>query len=241
MRKYKKEGKTMKKLALALCLCLLPACAAPAPEATPTPAPAAEVTATPSPEPTATPEPTPDPYAWLSDPDETDRYATLADFDHIPLDQLPQELRDSLELAEETDLEGMYTPEWGTYRIYTAPGLELCTVAPSAAYLAYRVETYLEEYPDEAALQADMEGEEGREWLCNVTITGGDYATLTGLKVGMSVQEAEALGYPLEEQDKDSYTAGAGHSLSVTTENGVVTQLAGSWGLGRYIGKFFEL
>jgi len=229
----------MKKLALALCLCLLPACAAPTPPATPTPAPAAEVTATPEPTPTPTPEPTPDPFAWLSDPDETDRYATLADFDHIPLDQLPQELRDSLELVKETDLEGMYTPEWGTYRIYTAPGLEICTVAPSAAYLAYRAETYREEYPDEETMRADMEGEEGREWLCNVTVTGGDYATLTGLKVGMTVQEAETLGYPLEKQT--SYTAGAGHSLSVTVENGVVTQMVGSWGLGRYIGKFFEL
>ena len=223
-----------------LTLCLLAGCTA---------APAAEtVTSTPAVEsavltPAPTPEPTRNPaFAWTGDYHEMDRHATLTDFDHVPLDTLPQELLDSLELVTDMDKEGCYLSEWEVYRVYSAPGLELCTTAPTAAYLEYKAEVDKDNrdiYPAEADFWADIEGEKGREWLVSVTVSSGDYATLCGLKVGMTAEEAEAVGYPVRE--RLNYTAGVGHILDLSMEDGVITQMRATWGLGRYIGKFFEL
>ena len=51
----------------------------------------------------------------------------MAGLGHIPLDELPQEVRDSLVLTEESPWEEMYGEDtnWCIRRVYTAPGLEL--------------------------------------------------------------------------------------------------------------------
>ena len=231
-------------LLVGLALCLLTGCGsdpeaglAPAVEGTATP----EVTAVPTPAPT--PEPTPgDPFAWVGDYEGEQRYSSLADFSHMPLDELPQEILDSLTLVEEKDLTGIYPADWGYVRTYTAPGLELHTTAPSAVYLEYKAEVDKDNrdlYPTEEDFWAEVEGEEGREWLIWTIITDERYATQEGLHVGMTVEEAEVLGYPLSSQT--GFGGGAGVQLKVTVEDGVVTELRNIFFMGRYIGKFFEM
>lgn len=223
-----------------LALCLLAGCTAPAAEETPTPTPTAEATPTRSPAPT--PEPTADPFAWthLADPRVEDDRAAVDGLGHVPLDSLPQEVLDSLELVEEGPWEDMYGDEWCVRRVYTAPGLELTTTAPTAAYLEYKVEKDKDNrdlYPTEEDFWADIEGEEGREWIQMALITDDSYETRYGLKVGLTVEEAKALGYPLSTR-KDY---GAYEKLQVTVEDGVITEMQVHSFLGRYIGKFFEL
>ena len=79
---------------------------------------------------------------------------------------------------------------------------------------------------------------ESREWRLQARITDDSYETLYGLKAGRTVDEAEALGYPLGTQI--SFGPGPGTRLEVTVEDGVITELETWWGMGRYIGKFFE-
>ena len=222
----------MEKICLLLILCLLSGL----------PSPAAPV-----PEPPAV---TADPYAWQRDYEQSQRYATLADFTHMPLDQLPQSLRDSLTLTEEGERD--YYGEnsrWGMWRTYTAPGLVIHTSAPTAAYMEYLEGLFRESgrvwvggetaYETEEQFLAGTQGEEGREWLLGVEITDPAYATLEGLRVGLTVEEAEALGYPLSQTS--GFGGGmTGNMLSVTVESGVVTRLEGTFGIGRYIGKFWE-
>ena len=127
-----------------LSLSLLTGCTAPAPTETAVPTSAAEVT--------ATPEPTRNPaFAWTGDPDAEDDHAAVAGLGHIPLDELPQEVRDSLVLTEESPWEEMYGEDtnWCIRRVYTAPGLELTTTAPTAAYLEYKAKVDKDNYPAE--------------------------------------------------------------------------------------------
>ena len=170
------------------------------------------------------------------------RLATLDGLDHMPLDELPQEILDSLTLVSEEDFEGMYHAEWGWRRVYTAPGLEIRTTAPSAVYLEIlekNNKNNRELYPTEKDFYAYIEGEEGREWLTGVTITDGSFATLDGLKVGMTRAQAQELGYAL---DEGTTTVGPGEKmLEIEVENGVIVRMSTVWMMGRYIGKFFEL
>lgn len=186
--------------------------------------------------------PAPDLYAWLGDYDGKEAHAAVAGLAHMPLDQLPQEVRDGLELAEEDHYDGFYNEEWCIRRTYTAPGLRLTTTAPTQVYLDYLAEVdkdNRELYPAEEDFWANVEGEEGREWIVRAVITDDSYETLYGLKVGQTVEEAAALGYPLEQQT--DFGPGPGTRLQVTVEDGVITEMQTWWGMGRYIGKFFEL
>lgn len=185
-----------------------------------------------------------DPFAWthVVNPWVEDDRAVVDGLGHVPLDTLPREVLDSLEMemVEETSFDGFYPDEWGYKRHYTAPGLEIVTTAPTAAYLEYKAEMDKDNrdlYPTEADFWADIEGEEGREWIVRATLTDDSYATHYGLKVGLTVEEAEKLGYPLSTR-KDY---GAYEKLEVTVEDGVVTELLVHSLLGRYIGKFFEM
>ena len=191
-----------------------------------------------------------DPYGWMRDYEDSQYYSTLADFEHIPLDQLPQDLRDSLTLAEEGERD--YYGEnshWGYWRTYTAPGLVIETSAPTAAYLEELGKRFRESgsvwvggeetYETREQFLFGTQGEEDQEWIYRVEITRPDYATLEGLRVGLTVEEAEKLGYPLSQ--RLSFGGGlTGNLLEVTVENGVVTRLEGAFGMGRYIGKFWE-
>lgn len=220
-----------------LSLSLLAGCIAPAPTEMAVPTPAAMLTL----EPASTPEPTRGPaFSWTGDPSAEDDHAAVVGLGHIPLDELPQEVRDSLVLTEESPWEEMYGEgtNWCIRRVYTAPGLELTTTAPTAAYLEYKAEVDKDNYPAEDDFWTDIEGEEGREWIVFATITGDSYETRYGLKVGLTVEEAEALGYPLSE--KKNFGA-YGAKLEVTVEEGVITEMKSYPFLGRYIGKFFEM
>lgn len=183
-----------------------------------------------------------DPFAWthVVNPWVEDDRAVVAGLGHIPLDTLPQEVLDSLDLVEEGPWEGMYRPEECVRRVYTAPGLELVTTAPTAAYLEYKAESDKDNrdlYSTEADFWADVEGEEGREWILRAIITDDSYSTRYDLKVGLTVAEAKELGYPVVTR-KDY---GAYEKLVVTVENGVITAMEVYPLLGRYIGKFFEM
>ena len=236
-----------KRAALALlALSLLCACAAPA--ETPTPTPAAEETPTPTLP--VTPEPTVDPaFAWLGDLDLEKHYSTLDGLDHMPLDQLPQEVLDSLELTGETvGFDGFYPDDWGFMRTYAGPGLELTTTAPSATYMEQLRQSFdpSEGYfnhgdicATEEEFGAYIDGEEGREWIIWARVTDDRFATVEGLKVGMTVAEAEAQGYPLAE--RRGFAGGFGPALVVQVEEDKVTALEVIWDMGRYIGKFWEM
>lgn len=170
------------------------------------------------------------------------RLATIDGISHMPLDELPQEVLDNLTLVSEGDFDGFYPAEWGYRRTYTAPGLEITTTAPSAAYLEWREEVDKNNrtvFPTEADFYAYIEGEEGREWLVNATITDDKYATLDGLRVGMTCAQAEALGYSLHEGQNQIGNTEV--ELVIVVENDTVVQMRTWWTMGRYIGKFFEL
>lgn len=159
------------------------------------------------------------------------RRASIDGLNHMPLEDLPQEVRSDLTLVSESEFSDIYDPEWGCIRTYTSSGLDVTTTAPSAAYL---------EYLRECGYEESIEGEEDREWVISATIRDDRYATLNGLTVGMTRAQAEALGYTLEE-GTNSFGNGGEIALSVTVEGDTVTSMQVSWRMGRLIGKFFEL
>lgn len=159
------------------------------------------------------------------------RRASIGGLSHMPLEDLPQEVRSDLTLVSESEFSDIYDPEWGCIRTYTSAGLDVTTTAPSAVYL---------EYLRECGYEESIEGEEGREWVISATIRDDRYATLNGLTVGMTRAQAEALGYTLEE-GTNSFGNGGEIALSVTVEGDTVTSMQVSWRMGRLIGKFFEL
>lgn len=98
---------------------------------------------------------------------------------------------------------------------------------------------------DDDAVRAEIEGEKGREWLHSFTLTDDRYATTMGLKVGSTVEEAEALGYAIPDEQ---LAAGAAYFgvpmetyLTVTLQDGTVTAIEGSFGLGRFVGKYWDI
>lgn len=159
------------------------------------------------------------------------RRASIDGLSHMPLEDLPQEVRGSMTLVGESEFSDIYDPEWGWIRTYTSPGLDVTTTAPSAAYL---------EYLRECGYEESTEGEEGREWIISATIRDDRYATLDGMTVGMTCAQTEALGYSLDE-GTNSFGNGGEIALSVTVEGDTVTSMQVSWRMGRLIGKFFEL
>ena len=187
-----------------LTVSLLCSCAGPVPKEAATPTPAEE-TVTPTPEPTQNPA-----FAWLGDPDEIAEHVTVEGFYHRPVEELPQELRDSLTLEGDVETEQGYSFH---LRTYTAPGLELVTTEAPPEVLDEYLEGILagwqesgeswEDYagwlhcPTPEAFQEEIEGEKGREWLYSATFRDDSYETPFGLKVGLTVEEAEELGYQI--------------------------------------------
>ena len=238
---------TLLPLLLALC-----ACAAPTPERTPAPTPEAETAALPEQTPSPTPEPTQDPYGWLADPAEIETRVTVEGFYHRPFEELSQELRDTLTWEGTAESEQGYSFR---LRTYTAPGLEIVTTeAPPEVLDRYREETLdswresgesWEDWggwthcPSPEAFEAEVEGEKGREWLYSATFRDESYATAQGLKVGLTVREAQALGYPLAE--RQSFGTAWGNNLQVTLEGDRVTGLHVWWAMGRYVGRYWDI
>ncbi len=231
---------------LTILFLLLPGCDSQEPTVEPAPSPSLEVTATPTPEPSPSVEP--------PDYDEIYRQegitATVEGFYHRPFEELPEELRSSLVWdGEVRTIEGLNT---GLLRDYTAPGIVVTTTeAPEEALrewfdfqLSLPEDDESREGTDEELL-AEYQLELGREWLYSVTVTDDSYATLLGLKVGNTVEEAEALGYPLRQRLTDDGEATFGnsweHSLRVYVEDDIVKELYLYWGLGRYTGKYWDL
>lgn len=226
--------------------------------ATPLPAPTpseGEVTSTPvlTPAPVAAATPTPTPAETPIDYDEIFRQegitATVEGFCHRPFEELPEELRNSLVWdGEVRTVEGYHF----RLRDYTAPGIVVTTTeAPEETLqewfdfqLSLPEDDQSREGTDEELL-AEYQLELGREWLYSVTITDDSYTTLLGLKVGNTVEEAEALGYPLRQRLTADGEATFGntweHSLRVYVEDDVVKELYLYWGIGRYTGKYWDL
>lgn len=217
-----------------LALCLLTGCTA-APAETVAPTQTVEVTVS------------PDPYAWTQDYIGENDHATIEGFYHRPFEELPRELRDSLTYAGDIETEQGYS-FW--LRTYTAPGIEIVTTEAPPEVLVEYLETMLEQWeenkedwkerwPTQEDLKGEVEGEKGREWLYSVTVTDDSYATLYGLRVGLTVEEGIALGYPLEQ--RQSFGAGSGNQLKVTVEDGKITRMHTFFGMGRYVGRYWDI
>lgn len=213
----------------------------------PTEAPSLSVsTATPTPSAVGT---TPD----SANPDEIRRQegisATVEDFYHRPYEELPQELRDSLEWDGQVRTEQGYNFR---LRRYTGSGIVVTTTEVADEALQDWLDWQLGLPADDEAregtdeeLRAEYEREKDREWLYSVTITDDSYTTALGLKVGNTVDEAEALGYPLRQRLNDDGEATFGdtwdHSMRVLVKDGVIEELYLTWGIGRYTGKYWDL
>lgn len=189
--------------------------------------------------------------------------ALVEGFYHRPLEELPQDLRDSLEWDGEVYESNGIVMIGGEERIvfpntrlryYTGPGIAIITTEATEEYLRERLEKQLS-LPEgderragtDEEIRAEYEQERGREWLLSVTITGDSYATLLGLKVGDTLEEAAALGYDLskylddEENGCSDFGYPFGEWLIVYVKSGVVEKMDLSWKLGRLVGKYVEL
>jgi len=174
---------------------------------------------------------------------------TVEGFYHRPYEELPQELRDSLEWDGQIRTEQGYRFR---LRCYIGPNIIVTTTEATEEALQDWLDWQLGLPADDEAregtdeeLRAEYDRETGREWLYSVTITDDSYATLLGLKVGSTVEEAKALGYPLRQRLNADSEATFGdtweHSLRVRVEDDVVTELHLDWGIGRYTGKYLDL
>lgn len=194
-----------------------------------------------------TPESTEDPFAWTRDYNGENDHATIEGLYHRPFEELPQELRASLTQVGEERSEQGYS---FLLRTYTAPGIEIVTTEAPSQVLDGYLETLLEnweenkeswkdEWPTQEDLKAEIEGEKGREWLYSATVTDESYETLYGLRVGLTVEEGVALGYPLKE--RTTFGPGPGNRLEVMVEEGKITQMHTFFGLGRYVGRYWDI
>ncbi len=172
---------------------------------------------------------------------------TVEGFDHRPFEELPQELRDTLTWdGQVSTMEGYHF----RLRRYEGPGIVVTTteVEDEALRTFLESQSLLPEEErgcDPGDVWEEYEREKDREWLYSVTITDDSYATLLGLKVGDTVEEAEALGYPLRQRLNGNGEATFGdtweHSLRVLVKDDVVEELYLTWGIGRYTGKYWDL
>lgn len=243
----------MKKICfvMALLVLFLTGCDPKEADLEPTPSPAQTATETPTP--TPEPSPTEEPVDYNAAYQEALSLAQMGEFYHRPFEELPEELRSSLVWdGEIRGIEG----ESLRLRTYTAPGIVVTTTEAPEELLRGQLDWWLSLPQDDEGRQgrtdeearAEYQLELGREWLYQVTITDGSYATTRGLKVGNTVEEAEALGYHF---NPEYYPAGQDWSahfgppletnLEVSVEDGVVTQLSLSFGLGRFVGKYYDL
>lgn len=82
-------------------------------------------------------------------------------------------------------------------------------------------------------------------WLYSVTLTDGRYSTGLGLTVGDTVAEAEEKGYSFSSEQLQAGGATFGvpmeTHLTAVVENNVVTSLHLSFGIGRYVGKYWDI
>lgn len=217
----------------------------------PTQVPPVQITPTPaSPTQTAsTSVPTEPPVDYDEERQKDGAMATVEGFYHRPFEELSQELRDSLEWDGQVRTEPGYNFR---LRRYTGPNIVITTTEATDEALRNWLDWQLSLPADDEAregtdeeLRAEYEREKGREWLYSVSITDGNYTTIPGLKVGNTVEEAEALGYPLQKRLNDDGEATFGdtwdHSLRVRVEDDVVKEMYLTWGIGRYTGKYWDL
>lgn len=174
---------------------------------------------------------------------------TVSELSHRPFEELPQELQDSLTWDGKTETVEGYS---FLLRTYTAPGITVVTTQAPNEVLDDWLELQLS-LPQEGReiqgtdeeVRGEIEGERGREWLHSVTLTDGRYATVPGLRVGDTVERARTLGYPLTDEQLAYGEATFGVPMetycTVTVDDGVVTQLHLSFGLGRYVGRYWDI
>lgn len=203
---------------------------------------------TPTPTPEPTPPPTPIPTEPITDPEQT--MALVEGFYHRPFEELPQDLRDSLEWDGKRQPHEVYRCY---LRTYVGPNIVIVTTEATEEMLRDWLDEQLS-MPEgderrigtDEEIRAEYEQERGREWLYSVTITGDSYATLLGLKVGDTLEEAAALGYDLSKYLDDEGTGRSqfgpvyGNPLSVSVKNRTVEEMYLRWGMGRFCGKYWE-
>lgn len=240
----------MKKICLvmAVLLLLLTGCDPQEANLDPMPSPTSEFTATPAP--TPEPSPTEEPVDSDATYQKTLSLAEMGEFYHRPFEELPEELRNSLVWdGEVRTIEGFNA---GLLRDYTAPGIVITTTEAREELLREQLDWWLSLPQDGEGRQgrtdeearAEYQLEVGREWLYSVTITDDSYATDRGLKVGTTLEEAADLGYTFTEEELERGTyfgVPSVNDLCVTGEDGVVSQLSLSFGLGRFAGKYWDL
>ena len=186
-----------------------------------------------------------------TDPDEARRQqgvsATVEGFYHRPFDELPQALRDTLTWdGQVSTMDGYHF----RLRRYEGPGIVITTTEVEDETLRAFLESQSllpedERECDPGDVWEEYEREKDREWLYSVTITDDSYATALGLRVGNTVDEAEALGYPLRQRLNENGEATFGdtwdHSMRVLVKDDVIEELHLTWGIGRYTGKYLDL
>lgn len=181
---------------------------------------------------------------------EQDRIlGTVAEFSHRPFEELPQALRDSLTWDGRIETVEGYS---FLLRTYTAPGITVVTTQAPDEVLADWLELQLS-LPEEdrevkgsdEEIRREIEGERGREWLHSVTLTDDRYATVPGLRVGDTVERARALGYPWTDEQLAYGEATFGVPMetycTASVDNGAVTRLHLSFGLGRWVGRYWDI
>lgn len=142
-------------------------------------------------------------------------------------------------------------PAWSICQRYTAPGIEIITskVPPE------KLESYLHAYDanDPEALAALLEesgassveaiyGQEiDREYVARITVTGPEYATNLGVRVGMTRSEVQALYQRLAGGKAISNQTIMEASISIEYTGDKVSKIEVHDMLGRRVGRFFDL
>ncbi len=175
--------------------------------------------------------------------------ASVTGFYHRPFDELPQELRDGLKWDGKVETTDGYNFR---LRSYTSPGITIVTTEAPEDILRNWIDLQLtlpveqrEGQATDEELEAEFQREKGREWLYSVTLTDGRYSTGLGLTVGDTVAEAEEKGYSFSSEQLQAGGATFGvpmeTHLTAVVENNVVTSLHLSFGIGRYVGKYWDI
>lgn len=138
---------------------------------------------------------------------------------------LDESIRATLEDTGEIEDLGETHPEWVTpwmVKTYRNPSLEVCTAtAPPDLLEQYLAEGRITRKQYDRVL--------GAEYVYQVRPLDGTYATEAGLRLGDSVAQARKLSYHLPDTGVNIYAREL-RSLTITTENGVVTDLVSDAG-----------